>query len=101
MTMESNPRKSLADRMKNTQIHNSGHSGSLAMRLLRMAVRRVTAALAALLTGGTLALVALTAPAAALALTALPLQLSGCGPTATDRALDRAETLLEERPDST
>jgi len=50
------------------------------MRLLRMAVRRVTAALA---------------------LTALPLQLSGCGPTATDRALDRAETLLEERPDST
>ena len=40
-------------------------------------------------------------PAAALALTALPLQLSGCGPTATDRALDRAETLLEERPDST
>ena len=38
---------------------------------------------------------------AALALTALPLQLSGCGPTATDRALDRAETLLEERPDST
>ncbi len=75
MTMESNPRKSLADRMKNTQIHNSGHSGSLAMRL-----RRVTAALA---------------------LTALPLQLSGCGPTATDRALDRAETLLEERPDST
>ncbi len=77
MTMESNPRKSLADRMKNTQIHNSG---SLAMRLLRMAVRRVTAALA---------------------LTALPLQLSGCGPTATDRALDRAETLLEERPDST
>ncbi len=78
MTMESNPRKSLADRMKNTQIHNSGHSGSLAMRLLRMAVRRVTAAL-----------------------TALPLQLSGCGPTATDRALDRAETLLEERPDST
>ena len=79
MTMESNPRKSLADRMKNTQIHNSGHSGSLAMRLLRMAVRRVTAALA---------------------LTALPLQLSGCGPTATDRALDRAETLLEERPDS-
>jgi len=80
MTMESNPRKSLADRMKNTQIHNSGHSGSLAMRRLRMAVRRVTAALA---------------------LTALPLQLSGCGPTATDRALDRAETLLEERPDST
>ncbi len=75
MTMESNPRKSLADRMKNTQIHNSGHSGSLAMRLLRVT--------------------------AALALTALPLQLSGCGPTATDRALDRAETLLEERPDST
>ncbi len=48
------------------------------MRLLRMAVR-VTAALA---------------------LTALPLQLSGYGPTATDRALDRAEALLEERPDS-
>ncbi len=78
MTMESNPRKSLADRMKNTQIHNSGHSGILAMRLLRMAVR-VTAALA---------------------LTTLPLQLSGCGPTATDRDLDRAEALLEERPDS-
>ena len=78
MTMESNPRKSLADRMKNTQIHNSGHSGSLAMRLLRKAVR-VTAALAR---------------------TALPQKLSGCGPTATDRALDRAETLLEERPDS-
>ena len=78
MTMESNPRKSLADRMKNTQIHNSGHSRILAMRLLRMAVRVM----------------------AALALTALPLQLSGYGPTATDRALDRAEALLEERPDS-
>lgn len=33
-------------------------------------------------------------------LTALLLPLPGCGPSATDRALDRAEALMEEHPDS-
>ena len=33
-------------------------------------------------------------------LAALLLPLPGCGPSATDRALDRAETLMEEHPDS-
>ena len=33
-------------------------------------------------------------------LTALLLPLPGCGPSATDRSLDRAEALMEEHPDS-
>ena len=33
-------------------------------------------------------------------LTALLLPLTGCGPSATDRSLDRAEALMEEHPDS-